>query len=282
MSLYPKFRDVHLWVGLILLVPLVIIGGTGVMLNHERLLGLKPELPKAKKEPKVATSNVAASSTATTLASVDKNAAERKQHGSADKNHAKEHAKKQHVSQLKLEAGLWQTHAASIDEALAAAEAEWGQVSLERVELRDENDYGLVVKVKASHEVFQPDREIVWSVASHEIVMKRGDKAEGIQWNKVVHDLHTGKFFSDMYGFWWSDLTGIAILALSATGVVLYIIPLSKKWNKKKQPATARKPLPAGMLPASAKSKLATAPVAASPLATGSNAPAAVAGDQLG
>lgn len=241
MSLYPKFRDVHLWVGLILLIPLVAIAATGVLLNHERLVGLKPGYNKPKesetqeKQPKRESTPAASS--------------------------------------LTVVPGQWNASAGAIDSAVAAAAAEWGQkdVNLERIELKSEPGYGLVVKVKAAKSTGLRPEEFVWSVADQAIVKREGDPQAGIAWHKVVHDLHTGAIFSHDYGFFWSDLAGISIVLLGATGVVLYAIPLMKKAAKKKNKA-----VPAAARPAVARAAKSPA-LEAAPVAVES-APAGSAG----
>lgn len=42
-SSYAKFRDFHLWVGLILMIPTTVIALTGFLWNHEKSLGIKRE-----------------------------------------------------------------------------------------------------------------------------------------------------------------------------------------------------------------------------------------------
>ncbi|WP_425615706.1 PepSY domain-containing protein [Anatilimnocola sp. NA78] len=235
MSLYPKFRDVHLWVGLILLIPMALIAGTGVMLNHERLLGLKPTYEKKEKGDKV------------------------------EKDKAEKAAKpKKSVSPTEFVAkpNSWQEHSADINLALAEGAKIWGDVPLERMELKNELGHGLLVKVKV-HRDYMADgpEEIVWSVNEQAIVEKKGDPKAGMNWGKFVHDLHTGQVFSRSYGYFWSDVSGIAILALGLTGVVLYVIPLVKKAGKKKGAAKAGNPA----VTAAALAKKANRPAPALP-----------------
>jgi hypothetical protein len=206
MSLYPKFRDVHLWVGLILLVPMGLIAATGVMLNHERLLGLKPQYEKKENGEK----------------------AEKKPKKSAE------------PVELTSRPNIWQTHSEQLNLALAEGAKIWGDAALERVELKNEMGHGLVVKIKVNHDYAgDGPEEIVWSVNEQAIVEKKGDPKAGMNWGKFVHDLHTGQVFSRSYGYFWSDVSGLAILALGLTGVVLYVIPLMKKMGKKKPAAKA-------------------------------------------
>jgi uncharacterized iron-regulated membrane protein len=227
MSNYARYRDWHMWIGLILLIPLSVIAATGFLWNHEKALGIKRE--EEKKDSYTATK--------------------------ADPS----------MPALVLSPRTWSDHGASIDAALAAASKEWGSdVPLERIELKDEPGYGLVVKVKAPEDSDVKPYEIVWSASTGSVIEKKGDPRNGTDWAKVVHDLHTGKFFSKQFGFIWSDSSALAILALGITGVVLYLIPVLKKRAKKKRiggemvrPATV--PLPSRPVVRPATSALSVA-----------------------
>jgi hypothetical protein len=204
MPKYKTFRDFHLWAGLILMVPILVIAVTGFLWNHEKALGLKPEEYRPNR------------------------AAKKKAHPSAGK--------------LTASPETWTAHALSIEAALTASKHEWGkEVPIERIELKQEPGIGVVVKIKAAREAGVRPEEIVWSVEDQMIVEKKGDPAKGTEWNKVVHDLHTGKFFSERFGFLWSDSGALALVLLGVTGIVLYVIPLRKrlaKRNKTTSPAT--------------------------------------------
>lgn len=198
MPKYKTFRDFHLWAGLILLIPILVIAVTGFLWNHEKALGLKPEEYRrnrsAKKKTQLKPANLTASPE------------------------------------------TWTAHAPNIEAALLASKQEWGkEVPIERIELKQEPDLGVVVKVKASREAGVRPEEIVWSVEDQMIVEKKGDPAKGTEWNKVVHDLHTGKFFSDRFGFLWSDSGALALVLLGVTGIVLYVIPLRKRMAKRRK-----------------------------------------------
>jgi len=207
MSAYPKFRDVHLYVGLALLIPVALMSITGILWNHEKTLGLKPSLTKPQKEkgPK------------------HKEAMPEKSSGESPL--------------LTSKPGALASHEGAVNGALAAASEVWGgDMALERIEFRNEPGYGLVVKVKAEKGLRLSPDEIVWSVDAQQIVEKKGDMAGGTDWAKFVHDLHTGAIFNREYGFLWSDISAGAILLLSLTGIVLYSIPVWKKFQKKHAP----------------------------------------------
>lgn len=203
MSLYPKFRDVHLWVGLILLAPLLVIAATGFMLNHEHALGLKPSKYKEKEGEKKEKDR--------RVASIDK-------HTMPVRREAP----------TKLVAADWLSHQASVTAAVETASKRWGKpVALEKIELKDEPGYGLVVKVMAHKSASAKPKEFIISAHSGEILEEKEHEGNWIK------ELHTGELFHHDWGVLMSDTSAIAILALSATGVVLYVIPLWKKRQKK-------------------------------------------------
>jgi hypothetical protein len=234
MSLYPKFRDVHSYVGLVLMVPVMIIAGTGILLNHEKALGLKPELPKKQQEEKK-------------KGNTEKYAHEKPK---PPKAMAKALPGVRPVSLETPVAGvaaltsrptLLADHAAAFAGALRAARDAWGDAPLEHVQLKEEHEYGLVIKIKAFEHSGLTPKEFIYSVADGEVVMKKGEQGSGYPLHKIIHDLHTGKVFSKDYGVLWSDISAMSILLLSGTGLVLYGIPIWKKRNKKK-PAAAKRP----------------------------------------
>jgi hypothetical protein len=201
-------------VGLALLIPLVLIGGTGIMLNHERSLGLKKTYkPQSKPHGSELVPSKAVAPDLTAFV--------------ASQNAVKDHG-------------------SSIEAALAAAKATWGPVALERVELKHEPDMGLVVKVKAAKSANVAPEEVVWSLSQAALLTREEDEPGAWNWQKIVHDLHTGKIFSEHYGFWWSDLTGLSIVLLTGTGLVLYLIPVFKKSAKRRAKGKAVASQPRG------------------------------------
>ena len=248
MSLYPKFRDVHLYVGLALMIPLGIIAATGIGLNHEESLGLKQKGHVEKKGPKGKGEK-----------------AKPEDHGSpssesqlAAPDSSKKSRGKPADDQFRSVPATTGPYSQGVDQALPAARHIWGrQVSLERIEVKYEKGLGMVAKVKAARsEKIEPD-EVVWSITEGARVIRPEDRPHeagvmGTNWAKVIKDLHTGKFFSKDNGYWWSDISAGAMLLLSLTGVVLYVIPLVKKRASRKnrlgavksQPAVPRRPAP--------------------------------------
>jgi hypothetical protein len=259
MSAYPKFRDLHLYAGLLLGLPLVVIALTGVMLNHSGRLGLKPEA-RAKAPPSPRPGQEAAGPQgASSFAASPRSAEPGSSPHTADPDRSSA-AKDDGPHALVTRPGQWRDFGPALDAALAAAAQSWGEVPLERIELKQEAQHGMVVKIKAARDAHATDREIVWSVAQGTILWRKGPPHSGdapIDWQRLVHDLHTGKFFSHTYGYWWSDAAGVALVLLGLTGGVLYAIP----WLKKRQ---KRRPAPAPSLAAAPPGTSAAPPPRAS------------------
>jgi len=219
MSSYVKYRNLHLWTGLILLIPVSIIAVTGFLWNHEKTLGIK----QVYDAPPL----------------VDKTAG---------------------MVALTSASGSWNAHAAAVDAALEAGRAEWGDgAQLEKIELRSEPGYGILVKVKAPKDSDVMPEEITWSAAEQRVIERKGAMEAGTDWAKVVHDLHTGKIFSKGWGFLWSDSGAMAIMFLGVTGVVLYLIPVFKKRAQKRR--NPGRPAPPSPPSSPATRKVPTAPV---------------------
>lgn len=200
---YAQFRNWRKWIGLLLLLPLCVIAATGFLWNHERRLGLttNPVASKMSRDhhtaPHVPATAVAA-------------------------------------SPLTATPGTWQLQQTAIDAALTEAQDIWGDNTvLERIELKQEPALGLVVKIRAVDDANVRPYEITWSAEWACVLEQKGDPASGTDWAKLVHDLHTGKFLNRSFGFLWSDLSALALIVLSATGVVLYAIPFLKKRAKR-------------------------------------------------
>ncbi len=134
-SIHPQIRRLHLYGGLILLAPLLVVGATGVLLNHAEPLGLKPA--KYGRRGGEAAERAAEAFTAAPAA--------------------------------------WRTHAAEVDRALTAAAERWGNVPLEHIQIKNEHGCGLVVKLKARGPVPAGcTRELVWSIAENRVLAAEG------------------------------------------------------------------------------------------------------------
>ncbi|OHB78820.1 MAG: hypothetical protein A2W31_11995 [Planctomycetes bacterium RBG_16_64_10] len=126
----------------------------------------------------------------------------------------------------------------AFDRALEIAREHYGEVSLEKIELKDERGW-LVYKVSRGH-----GEEIRIDACTGEASSKYGLslKSNGetaLNWAKIAEDLHTGKIFGTV-GKLAVDLTSGAIIALSLTGIYLWGMPLlRKRRNTKSRQASA-------------------------------------------
>ncbi|GIX04086.1 MAG: hypothetical protein KatS3mg113_1092 [Planctomycetaceae bacterium] len=236
MSSYARFRDWHLWMGLLALLPMMVIAITGLLWNHEKTLGLKRTEainPGDKKEYKPVRQG--------------------------EERAAEPHPPlPEQVLQSQANDEVMAAYAQALAAACQAARDYWPTtIALERIEFRGGPEE-LWVKLKAAVEQPGVPYELVWSSRSAQIVEVKGGKQPGqagYNWAKLVHDLHTGRFFSRQYGYLWSDTAALAILGLGMTGVVLYVIPFWKRHRKRQH---------ASMVHAT-RDKLARQPVAAQP-----------------
>lgn len=194
-----KFREWHIWLGVALSLFIVIVCVTGIYLNHEWLKLFKAE-PHSKP---------------VTVAS-----------------HKPEPA----------EAGLlttstdFMTQPISFAQALARAREIWGDVPIRHVHLNDERGT-LIYKIKAQGE----DREVFINAVTGALTEKNGykqniqdhpqaDLKRGVNWNKVMKDLHTGKLGGET-GKLLIDFTSVIIVGLTVTGIYLWVVP---KWRKRR------------------------------------------------
>jgi uncharacterized iron-regulated membrane protein len=139
----------------------------------------------------------------------------------------------------------------SLDRALELAQAEWGDVALERIELKDERGE-LVYKLK------QRSGAEMWvnaTTGSHflkgeyEKVVKSGadlTSARQTDWGKILIDLHTGKIGGEA-GKAVMSVAALMLLFLTASGVYLWLKPLlnRKRSGHKGEPAKSLGAVPA-------------------------------------
>lgn len=117
----------------------------------------------------------------------------------------------------------------SPDRALDLARAEWGDVRLERIELKDEQGQ-LVYKMK------QASGDELWVNAVTGVSFRKreydkvrlerdGASVAQFDWGKLLLDLHTGKIGGDV-GKALMSFAALILLFLTASGVYLWIKPL--------------------------------------------------------
>jgi len=208
-----KFREWHIWLGVALSLFIVIVCVTGIYLNHEWLKLFKGE-PNNK--PAAAAS----------------------------------------LKPKPVEAGLLttstdlMTQRISFAQALARARELWGDVPIQHVHLNNERGT-LIYKIKAQRE----DREVLINAVTGALAEKNGYKQNtqahvgaemnrGINWNKVMKDLHTGKLGGEG-GKLLIDFTSVIIIGLTVTGIYLWVIPKSRKRRAAKIALAQRALLPA-------------------------------------
>ena len=187
-----KFREWHIWLGVALSLFIIIVCVTGIYLNHEWLKLIKGE---AYDKPKPGQSGVLTTSTDLT------------------------------------------THPVSFAAALARARELWGnEVPIQHVHLNAQQE-ALTYKIKARGQ----DREITIDAFTGALTEKNGYKQDtqihpqadikrGVNWGKVMKDLHTGKLGGEA-GKLLIDFTSIIIVGLTVTGIYLWVVP---KWRKRR------------------------------------------------
>jgi uncharacterized iron-regulated membrane protein len=125
----------------------------------------------------------------------------------------------------------------------------YGEVPLEKIELKDEGGW-LVYKVCRGR-----GEEIRIDAHTGEVFSKYGGRpgpggARGLNWAKLVDDLHTGKAFGG-FGTLLVDLTSGVIIALTLSGLYLWGVPwLRKRRSARERQAAAGRPAAREELPA--------------------------------
>jgi hypothetical protein len=213
---YATYKTIHNWLGLFLLAPIILTSMTGVLWMHEKSLGLKPS--------SVSKGNGTYSDPIQSVS--------------------------QSRGQLTIASALSPENLEAITCAMAEAKNLWGSndIEIEKFEIKNDPEFGMIVKVVSYQKTKETPYEFSLSIASKEIVSRKGgprlaNGQGGTDWAKIVHDLHTGKFFSNDFGFLWSDLGAGAIVLLGVTGVVLYVLPILKKSaNQKRRAKSSTQP----------------------------------------
>ncbi|HYG23140.1 MAG TPA: PepSY domain-containing protein [Verrucomicrobiae bacterium] len=205
--LLAKSRQWHAWAGLAAGLFLLVVGVSGIVLNYEHpifsALGLETRVPKSKKEHRQT---------------------------------------KQLPPQLSMGNGF-AALPVSIERAFEIARAEWGDVPLERVELKDERGEMLY---KFKHK----NGSELWINAVSGAHLKKGayervgkaaldgTPTRSTDWGKILIDLHTGKIGGEA-GKAVMSLVSLLLILLSLSGVYMWLKPLVIRRRNAKAKAIA-------------------------------------------
>jgi hypothetical protein len=175
LRLFQQARRWHRWLGLAFLLPTLVLGLTGILLNHKELFF----------------GEVSTRPTGGLLTTTSQ------------------------LEQLPL----------SLAEALARGQAVWGEIALEKVELKEEKGRLLYKLVPG------PGRELLIDVQSGTMQVRDGlrikqdGKTNGnLDWKKLTGELHSGKILG-LTGRLLMDIAAAALVVLAATGLYLWALP---------------------------------------------------------
>lgn len=216
--LLAKSRQWHLWGGLIAGLFLLVFGITGIVLNYKKpiftALGLEMKQPESKiNEPQFSKPKAARATltTATGLAAMSVN----------------------------------------LDGALAAARAEWGETTLERIELKNERgEWVYKIKAKNGGELWgNATTGSHFLKGEYERIDKTGadgTPARSMDWGKILIDLHTGKIGGEI-GKAVMSVAALLLLFLTVSGVYMWFKPLLIRRQNAKAKAKAAASQPADL-----------------------------------
>jgi hypothetical protein len=168
----------------------------------------------------------------------------------------------------------------SFARALELAHGHFGDVHLEKIELKDERGT-LVYKVaRGEGEEIRVDARTGAVSSKYGLSLDPG-RPGSINWAKVVDDLHTGKLFGQP-GRLAVDLTAGTIIALTLTGIYLWAVPHLRKRqgaHRRREAATRPTPVACGSESENAASRLMARLAAShSPAQAAGRAPTVVEG----
>lgn len=133
----------------------------------------------------------------------------------------------------------------SFPRALELARGHFGDVSLEKIELKDEHGQLLYKIVRGEGEEIRIDAQTGEMSTKYGMSLSATGKST-MNWGKIIDELHTGKIFG-LFGKLTVDFTSIVIMALTLTGIYLWAKPiLLKRRNaqKRQNASSLPKPLP--------------------------------------
>lgn len=119
--------------------------------------------------------------------------------------------------------------------ALERARAHYGDVPLEKIELKDERGRLIYKVARGGGEEIRIDAQ-TGAMASKYGLSLDPDRPSSIHWAKLVDDLHTGKIFG-LLGKLTIDVTSGVLIALTLTGIYLWAVPWQRKRQSRKRQA---------------------------------------------
>jgi uncharacterized iron-regulated membrane protein len=223
--LLAKSRQWHLWGGLIAGAFLLIVGTTGIVLNYKQpifaALGLERDLKNTAGKP------------------------------------AKAEKPKSSAPEFTTSTGF-SAATVSVDQALALARENLGEVALERIELKDERGELLYkIKARGGEELYvNASTGAHFLKGEYEKIKAAPDGtvvARSTDWGKIMLDLHTGKIGGEV-GKVIMTVAAVILLLLTLSGVYMWLKPLLIRRQNAKAKAQAVAPVPVNVAPAVARS----------------------------
>jgi len=217
--LLAKSRQWHTWGGLLAALFLLVVGSTGIVLNYKKpiltALGLE-KIPPAR-EAKPSAPPTSGGENPPTIS-----------------------------AKMTTATGL-NAAAFGVERALELARQEWGDVPLERIEMKDEHGellckvkrssgQELVVNATTGAHFVKGEYEKVANAKAGEPPVRQFD------WGKVMLDLHTGKIGGEA-GKAFMSVVSLVLLFLSASGVYMWAKPVFiRRQNAKARGAASAAP----------------------------------------
>ena len=115
----------------------------------------------------------------------------------------------------------------SFARALELAKGHFGDVPLEKIELKDEQGHLIYKVIKGEGEELRIDARTADMSTKYGMSLSKTGKTT-LNWGKIIDDLHTGKILG-LFGKLTVDFTSGVIIALTLTGIYLWGVPLLLK-----------------------------------------------------
>jgi len=115
----------------------------------------------------------------------------------------------------------------SFAKALELARGHFGDVPLEKIELKDERGQLIYKVVRGEGEEIRIDARTAEMSSKYGISLSENGKT-ALNWGKIIDDLHTGKILG-LFGQLTVDFTSGVIIALTLTGIYLWGVPILLK-----------------------------------------------------